>query len=409
MISLAVLTLALAPVSAPAAPPLQYQLDAGHSIFEFSIGFAFSRVKGRFNQPHGTMVYDAANPANSSVTIVVESNSIDTGWPHRDEHLRTSDFFDVAKFPTIVFQSIRLRPKGADWLMDGRVTMHGVTKEMTVPLVMPAPRRSPESGWMILNASSSFRLARKDFGIAGGDKYNSWFTAARNATMADSVDIVIEVEGFVADGASQRSPNVLAAIDRVKKEGVPAQLDRLRTSLAGKPDSLLMNYFTGPDFVVRELLEEDRARALELAKGLVPIYKGSGAHAVYGFALDVTGDSVGATREYAEAKRVARPRIVDPNEKFPQVDDRWYYLDQLVRTSIERGHVAGAARLARLVAELYPDNARAHATLGWALSLNGDDKGAAAAFDRALAIDPTETRAMEMKRRGGKSSAQLQL
>src|SRR4051794_6339283 len=90
----------------------EYTVDFGHSIVEFSIGFAFSRVKGRFTDAKGTILYDESNPVRSSVTMVFDAKSIDTGWPHRDEHLRTDDFFDVGKYPTIVFQSERLTRSG---------------------------------------------------------------------------------------------------------------------------------------------------------------------------------------------------------------------------------------------------------------------------------------------------------
>jgi tetratricopeptide (TPR) repeat protein len=283
--------------------------------------------------------------------------------------------------------------------MDGELTMHGVTKPITVPLILPAPRRSPESRWMILTATSTFRLARKDFGITGGDKYNSWFNAARMATMADSVDIAIEVEGWWADAASQRSPGIIAAIQRVKTDGIEAQLNRVRTNLSGKPDSVLMDYFAGPDLLVRELLTEDPAKAVALARGLLSIFKGTWAYAVYGHALAVTGDSAGVARQYAEAKRVFKRRTRDPNEKFPQDDEQWFYLDQLVRTSIELGRIDAAAGLGRLVAELYPGIARASATYGWALSQAGDMKGAAEQFANALLIDPLDTRTMELSRR----------
>src|SRR3954470_17302759 len=131
--------LSVAPIAATAQQMSgslqQYQLDAGHSIFEFSIGFAFTHVKGRFTDPKGSIMYDPANPENSSVTVVEPSKSLDTGWGNRDRHLKTSDFFDIEKYPTVMFQSTKLRRNGADWVMDGNFTMHGVTKAMTVPLV----------------------------------------------------------------------------------------------------------------------------------------------------------------------------------------------------------------------------------------------------------------------------------
>src|SRR5213075_58348 len=102
----------------------------------------------------------------------------------------------VEKYPTIAFQSARLERNGADWIVRGPLTMHGVTKEVAIPFrfVTGAPSRSPESGWMLLNAIGGLRLARKDFGVLGGGTHNSWFTAARSATVSDSVDVSIEIE-----------------------------------------------------------------------------------------------------------------------------------------------------------------------------------------------------------------------
>jgi len=217
----------------------------------------------------------------------------------------------------VMFQSTRLRRNGADWLMDGNLTMHGVTRAMTVPLVMPAPRRSPESGWMILSATSSFKLARRDFGITGGDRYNNWFNTARQAAMADTVDISIEVEGWWADAASQRTP-MLPALQRVKTLGVQAQIDTVKRRLSAVPDSVLMDSFTGADLLVRELLEEDPAKAVQLASAWPALFKGSRVYVVYAHALAVTRDSLDAAKQYAEARRQFKRKTPDPTEKFPQ-------------------------------------------------------------------------------------------
>ena len=376
----------------------QYQLDAGHSTFEFSIGFALTHVKGRFTDPKGSIIYDPVNPENSSVTVIAPSKSLDTGWGNRDRHLKTSDFFDVEKYPTVSFQSTRLRRNGKGWLMDGNFTMHGVTKAMTVPVVLPPPQRSPESGWMILTATSTFKLARKDFGLTGGDKYNSWFNAARQAAMDDTVDISVEVQGWWADASSQRTA-VATALQRVKTLGVQAQIDTVKRRLSAIPDSALMNYFSGADLVVRELLEDDPAKAAQLASAWPALFKGSRAYAVYAHALAVNGDTVAAKKQYAEAKRLFKRKAPDPNEKFPQDDPEWYWLDNLIRISFERGHVAAARGLARHTAEMFPDIARAQATYGWTLALSGDTKEAASQFARALQADPNDTRTLEYSRR----------
>ena len=97
--------------AAPATPArlLEYRVDAGHSIVEFSIGFAFSRVKGRFTQLQGTILYDSITPERSSITAMIESKSIDTGWPNRDRHLRTSDFFEAVRLDPNETTALELR------------------------------------------------------------------------------------------------------------------------------------------------------------------------------------------------------------------------------------------------------------------------------------------------------------
>ena len=90
------------------------------------------------------------------MTIAIDANTIDTGFPLRDDHLRTSDFFDVEKYPTIVFQSERLVPQGDSWMLTGKLTMHGVTKTIAIPFrLLHPPTRSPESNWMVLDAAGA--------------------------------------------------------------------------------------------------------------------------------------------------------------------------------------------------------------------------------------------------------------
>ena len=120
---------------------------------------------------------------------------------------------------------------------------------------------------------------------------------------------------------------------------------------------------------------------------------------MYGFALAVANDKSGSAREYAKAKEIFRPPPRDPNEKFPQVDDTWYYLDQIVQTSIESGHAREAVGLAATIAAIYPDMSRAFTTYGRALAASGDGRAAAAQYAKALQLDPAETSALEWRRR----------
>ena len=268
--------------ASPSASHLQeYRIDAGHSTVEFSVAFAFTHVKGRFPQTHGTILYDAARPESSSVTVVIESKSIDTGWPHRDEHLRTSDFFDVERYPTLVFQSERVHRAGDGWIVEGPLTMHGVTRRVTIPFhLAQAPARSPESRWMILNAVGTTRLARRDFGILGGSTYNDWFTTARAATVADTIDVALELEGYLVDAAAQRPPPIDAALGRLASGGMDAYLARLQELRRTKSPTEWAAYFHGQDLVVRALLADGRTpEALALSAALPDLFPRSASPA----------------------------------------------------------------------------------------------------------------------------------
>lgn len=408
------IVLAMAPALAAAQktrPALEeYAVDAGHSIIEFTIPFAFTRVKGRFTDWTGTMLYDRANPANSSVTAVIQAKSIDTGWPHRDDHLQTSDFFDVERYPTIVFQSDRLRSTPTGWIADGRLTMHGVTKNVSLPmqLVGGGPQRSPESGNLLLDASSETRIARKDFGITGGAKYNSWFTAARAATMGDTVSVSIEVEGWLPDVTSQRPAGVDVNVSRLKDRGVAAYVDRLRQArdsaghgrtLAGTPGPAWPAYFSGQELTVRALADDGRlADAVALAEAMTSLFDNWRGHLVHGYALASSGKDREAAAAFALAKSSYKPPPPS-TEKFKQVDEDWWQANQLVQGALEHGQHKTPAIVARVLTDLYPTWARAFVTLGQALAADGDVKGARDAFATALRLDPNETRAMEWSRR----------
>ena len=381
----------------------EYRVDPGHSIVEFSIGFAFSRVKGRFTQWQGTILYDSIAPEHSSITAVIETNSIDTGWPNRDRHLRTSDFFDVERFPTISFRSDRLHRVGEGWIADGPLTMHGVTRQVSLPfeLIAGSPARSPESRTMILNLHGTLRLARADFAILGGSTYNSWFTRARMATMADSVDIAFEVEGWRADAMTYRSPALDTVLARIVQSGVAPHLQRLRERRNSIAPAEWPNYFRGQDFLVRALLVANRVdRARELARGLTELFPTSAdPFLLLGFVSELGGDHRAAADAFARGKALYTPPVRDPNELFPQVDDHWFYLDLLIRVALEAGQTGAAGELARVVAELYPNTARAQARYGQALALSRQFEAAAAAFAEALRLDPNETLALELRRR----------
>jgi polyisoprenoid-binding protein YceI len=177
----------LLPVAA-AAEPAVYKVDAAHSGVGFSIRHFVSNVSGRFREFEGTIKYDKASPAASSVEFTVKSASIDTANGDRDEHLRSPDFFEVAKHPGWSFTSTKVAAKDADTLeVTGNLTIKGVTKQVTIPVEVlgtVATPRGEKAGF-----EASFTVNRKDYGIT----WNRLLDAG-GAVLGDDVKITITIE-----------------------------------------------------------------------------------------------------------------------------------------------------------------------------------------------------------------------
>jgi len=178
------------PGMAPAADP--YHVDPSHSNVDFRIRHLISTVSGRFSAFSGTILLDTTDMTKSSVTFVIDAKSIDTANAKRDEHLRSADFFDVEKYPEIVFESSSIAKTGENaYAVTGNFTMHGVTKPITVPVTylgsMTGPRGTPLAGFV-----AEVVLNRKDFGIV-------WNRAldAGGAVLGDEVTCRIALEAAV--------------------------------------------------------------------------------------------------------------------------------------------------------------------------------------------------------------------
>ena len=166
-----------------------YTIDKAHSDVSFQIRHFASKVRGRFTDFGGTILADTSKPETSSVVFTIKSPSIDTGNPDRDNHLRTGDFFDAAKFPEITFKSTKITPAGKDKFdVTGTLTMRGVTKEITIPVVYLGSVKDPGG-----NERASFELAtklnRKEYGI-------NWNKALDQGgfMLSDDVDVTIALE-----------------------------------------------------------------------------------------------------------------------------------------------------------------------------------------------------------------------
>lgn len=178
----------LLPAASAAAEPAVYKVDPAHSGVAFSIRHFVTNVPGRFKEFEGAIKYDKASPAASTVEFTVKSASIDTANNDRDEHLRSPDFFEVAKHPSWSFTSTKVAAKDADTLdVTGNLTIKGVTKQVTIPVEVlgtVATPRGEKAGF-----ESSFTVNRKDFGIT----WNRLLDAG-GAVLGDDVKITVTIE-----------------------------------------------------------------------------------------------------------------------------------------------------------------------------------------------------------------------
>ncbi len=194
---LQLLSLVLLLPTLAAAEPVTYKVDADHSGVGFSIRHFVSNVSGRFRDFDGVIKYDKANPAASSVEFTVKAASIDTANNDRDEHLRSKDFFDVQKFPTLTFTSTKVVAKDANTLdVTGNLTMHGVTKPITIPVTLLGTVKTPKGEKA--GFETNFKVDRKEYGITWNNVMDS------GPVLGDDVKVNIEIEANrQAEGAAK--------------------------------------------------------------------------------------------------------------------------------------------------------------------------------------------------------------
>jgi polyisoprenoid-binding protein YceI len=141
-----------------------WKVDATHSDVAFSVRHMMvSKVKGKFTTFDATIV-TAENPTDSSVTATIDLSSINTSNEQRDGHIKSADFFDVETHPTMSYRSTSVAADGSDWLLEGELSLHGVTKSVPLKLELNGFTADPYGGQRV-GFSATGELNRKDFGI----------------------------------------------------------------------------------------------------------------------------------------------------------------------------------------------------------------------------------------------------
>lgn len=168
-----------------------YQIDPAHSTVSFTIKhMMIAKVHGGFEKLAGKLIYDAANPAQSSIEVEIDAASINTREPQRDAHLKSPDFFDVEKFPTLLFKSTKIEASSEGELkLTGDLTIHGVTNSVVLDVEGPTAEMKDPWGNLKIGASASTKIKRKDFGL-------TWNAAleAGGFLVGDDVTISLDVQ-----------------------------------------------------------------------------------------------------------------------------------------------------------------------------------------------------------------------
>jgi len=186
--------------AAPAVQAQTWTIDAAHSAAHFAVRHMMvSTVRGDLGKITGTVNFDPAKPAAASIDVTIDVNGIDTREPGRDKHLKSAEFFDVEKFPTMTFKSKTIEPAaGGGFKVTGDLTMKGVTKEVVLEVEPLRPVIKDQRGNARTGTAATTKLNRQDFGV-------SWSRTldGGGVVVSDEVAVTIDVELVAAAPAAK--------------------------------------------------------------------------------------------------------------------------------------------------------------------------------------------------------------
>jgi polyisoprenoid-binding protein YceI len=160
-----------------------WTIDPMHANAQFLVKhLGISTIQGDFTKITGTVMLDDSDISNSSVNVTIDVNSVDTRVQRRDDDLRSEHFFDVAKYPTMTFQSTKITKEGDGLKMMGNLTIRGVTKEVTLDVTGPT-KAITAMGGLRRGASATTKINRQDFGVA-----------ADPGMVGDDITILLDLE-----------------------------------------------------------------------------------------------------------------------------------------------------------------------------------------------------------------------
>ena len=173
-----------------------YQLDSARSSASFTARHMMvTSVSGRFSNVTGTIVYDPKDLSKSSVTATIDATTINTNEAKRDRHLKGPDFLDIEKFPTMSFISTKVYLDAGQTKVDGNLTIHGVTKPVTLTLNRIGDEAMGEAGRVVRSATATTKISRHAFAL----RYHKLIETG-GVVVGDEIQITLELEALRLPG-----------------------------------------------------------------------------------------------------------------------------------------------------------------------------------------------------------------
>ena len=180
----------MASISAPASL-ITWKIDPAHTVAEFKVKhMMIANVKGHIKGITGDLTEHTTDASLSSIEATLDVSTLNTGEPQRDAHLKSPDFLELEKYPTVTFKSTQVERKGEDeYAVTGDLTIHGVTRPVTLSVEGPTPPQKDPWGNVRIGLEATTKIDRKDFGL-------TWNTALETGgiLVGDTVHITIEAE-----------------------------------------------------------------------------------------------------------------------------------------------------------------------------------------------------------------------
>ena len=219
-------------------PVQRFDIDASHSAMEFAVRFmGLSTVRGAFANFGGTLMYDPKSITRSSVSVVIETKSINTNVATRDKDLKSPNFFDAEKFPLITFHSERIERTKDGFVARGPLTMHGVARPVAIRFVQIHPVSADAWGNQRVGFVGHVSLSRKEFGILGTRFWNSEYDPGK-MSISDKVDIDLTLEAEVHHVGRWINPKADSVLAAAATKGMDTVLAQFRAAAADTSSSI---------------------------------------------------------------------------------------------------------------------------------------------------------------------------